>query len=132
MLGGEGRKPGAGAKGEGSESRGRGGPPDQEIPGEPSLSRALGPAWPLIPPLTSFGAPPWIAGGSWGVFSSPVRLGGGSACGQENRFSVFLFQLPRSGGPQASQTELRVCFITESFPRVIILSTRPLVHSDCV
>lgn len=76
MLGGEGRKPGAGAKGEGSESRGRGGPPDQEIPGEPSLSRALGPAWPLIPPLTSFGAPPWIAGGSWGVFSSPVRWGG--------------------------------------------------------
>lgn len=99
MLGGEGRKPGVSAKGEGREGHGQGGTPDQGTPGESSLRRGLGTVWSLIPPLASFGPPPpEVAGGPWGVFSSPVRCvcvcgGGRDACGQKNRFSVFLLQL---------------------------------------
>lgn len=58
MLGGEGRKPGVSAKGEGREGHSWGGTLDQEMPGESSLLQALGTAWSLILPLTSFGAPP--------------------------------------------------------------------------
>ena len=59
MLGGEGRKPGVSAKGEGREGHSWGGTLDQETPGESSLRQELGTAWSLIPPLTSFGGPTW-------------------------------------------------------------------------
>lgn len=71
-----------------------------------------------------------VAGGPWGVFNSPVRCvcGEGMCVDGRTGFLFFCSNCLKGCGPQATQTEFRVCFITEALPQEIILSTRPLVH----
>lgn len=86
--------------------------------------------WALRGPLSHLSPhlgppPPEVAGRPWGVFSSPVRCvcvwGGGMHVVRRTGFLFFCCNCLEGCGPQANQTEFRVCFTTEALPQEIIL-----------